>query len=284
MSVKLEDFATKQELFAYLATNEKRLTAEKRFKPTKKYVDFGTVSDTPTKTATTKADGQPLQVSESEEDSIERTIIGNTFGWCDSQMDVLFSGCATKSIKENGAKGKDLIYHLQDHETCMEDRVGYLGDIYEREFSLTDLGLNMAGTTKCLVFDTSVKKYLNESLYYQYRDGKVKQHSIGLQYVKIFMCINDPNQGEFFTNWNKYFQDVINKDTVLASGYFWAVTEIKLFEVSSVLWGSNGLTNTLEPEQKNSEPAQKATQNISQPTVEVTDVVVTDKIKNLKFF
>lgn len=281
MSVKLEDFTTKEDLFNYLATNEKRLTAEKRFRPIKKYVDFGTISNTPTKTATTKAEGQPIQVVENEEDSIERTIIGNTFGWCDSQMDVLFSGCATKSIKENGVKGKDLIYHLQDHETCMEDRVGYLGDIYEREFSLMDLGLNMAGTTKCLCFDTSVKKYLNESLYYQYRDGKVKQHSIGLQYVKIFMCINDSNQGEYFVNWNKYFQDVINKDKVLASGYFWAVTEIKLFEVSSVLWGANELTNTLEPEQKNSEPTLEVTQNISQPTVEVTDV--TSYIKSKKF-
>ncbi len=233
----------------YIRANKKRIIAEKCFK--KKSITCTNVENIyKNKPNATKA---PIEVIEVEEGVYPVSFIGNTFNFCDSQLDVLFSGCATKTVKELGPKGKDLIYHLKNHDDETESRIGYLTDIYEQEFSLNDLGLNMVGNTTCLVFDSDVKQNLCDSSYIQYKDKKVKQHSIGLQYMKIFLCVNDPNDQEHFTNWNKYYQFVINKDVINETGYFWAVTEIKLYEVSFVLWGANELTGVIE-ETKDNEP------------------------------
>lgn len=277
MRVAIPQFKTQPELFDYLRANKKKLIAEKCLKPIKHDSNYGVEKVAVSKSFAQKAK-EPLPVVEIEDGEIAVSVIGNTFNWCDSQMDVLFAGCATKTIKENGVKGKDLIYHLKDHDTCTDDRIGYLTDIYEKEFSLQSLGLNMVGNTTCLVFDSLVKESLAGKLYVQYVDKKVKQHSIGLQYVKIFMCINDPNDSEHFANWNKYFQFVINKDVITSVGYFWAVTEIKLYEISAVLWGANEITPTLEEEQKEIEPTE-VTQK-EEPLVSTHDTIKFIKSKN----
>jgi len=278
MRVAIPIFATQKETFDYLRTNKKKILAEKCLKPIKHDSNHAVHKVAVSKSHAQKATA-PLPVVEIEDGTIEVSIIGNTFNYCDSQMDVLFAGCATKTIKEFGVKGKDLIYHLKDHDTCTDDRIGYLQDIYEKDFALTDLGLNMQGNTTCLVFDSLVKEALCSSLYIQYIDKKVKQHSIGLQYVKIFMCINDPNDSEHFANWNKYFQFVINKEVVTV-GYFWAVTEIKLYEVSAVLWGANEITPTLEETEKEIEPI-NVTQK-KEPLYSTQDTI--NFIKSRKFF
>jgi uncharacterized protein YihD (DUF1040 family) len=278
MKVTIPEFPTQKETFDYLRANKKKLIAEKCLKPIKHDSTFGVHKVSVSKSHAQKATS-PLPVVEIEDGTIEVSIVGNTYNYCDSQMDVLFAGCATKTAKESGPKGKDLIYHLKDHDTCTDDRIGYIQDIYEKDFSLQELGLNMVGNTTCLVFDSLVKEALAGKLYIQYTDKKVKQHSIGLQYVKLFICINDPNDSEHFANWNKYFQFVINKE-VITSGYFWAVTEIKLYEVSAVLWGANEITPTLEETEKEIEPTE-VTQK-QEPLYSTQDTI--NFIKSRKFF
>lgn len=279
MRVAIPTFKTQSETFDYLRANKKKLIAEKCLKPIKHDSNYGVHKVAVSKSHAQKANA-PLPVEEIEDGEIQVSLIGNTYNWCDSQMDVLFAGCATKTAKESGPKGKDLIYHLKDHDTCTDDRIGYIQDIYEKDFSLQELGLNMIGNTTCLVFDSLVKETLAEKLYIQYVDKKVKQHSIGLQYVKIFMCINDPNDSEHFANWNKYFQFVINKEVITSVGYFWAVTEIKLYEVSAVLWGANEITPTLEEKEKEIEPT-GVTQK-EEPLYSTQDSI--NFIKSRKFF
>lgn len=269
MRGKIPAFAEKEQLFDYLRANKKRLIAEKTFKAFKSYSDHGIVKSEQAKQTAQKA-GEPIHVVEVENEEINVSIIGNTYNWCDSQFDVLYAGCATKTIKELGVKGKDLVYHLKNHDVCIDDRVGYLTDIYEKKFLLTDLGLGMVGETTCLVFDSLVKKELCEKTFIQYKDGKIKQHSIGLQYMKIVLCINDTKDAEHYANWIKYFDPIINKDFVIQEGFFWAVTEIKLFEVSVVLWGANEIT-PMNPEKKNTEPT-TVTQDTPQPTNHVTEL------------
>jgi len=213
MRVAIPTFKTQSETFDYLRANKSKIIAEKCLKPIKHISSYPVHRVAVSKSHAQKA-SNPLPIVEIEDGTIDVSIIGNTFYWCDDQLDVLFSGCSTKTVKELGKKGKDLIYHLKDHKTCTDDRIGYLQDIYEKEFALTDLGLQMVGNTTCLVFDSLVKEALSDKLYIQYIDKQVKQHSIGLQYVKIFMCINDPNDSEHFANWNKYFQFVINKEVI----------------------------------------------------------------------
>jgi hypothetical protein len=69
-----------------------------------------------------------------------------------------------------------------------------------------------------------------------------------MRYVKLFLCVNNSENSyqEEYQNWLKYFNFVINKEKVLQDGYFWAITEIKLYEYSAVLWGDNEYTPTLD--------------------------------------
>lgn len=249
--IKIPDNLKGKELFDFLRTNKKRLIAEKTFKKRDKVCDQ-VFSESIAKSI--KATKAVQEVVELTPGSVPVTLIGNTFNWCDSQMDVLFPSCANKTIKELGPKGKDLIYHLKNHDTDVDDRIGYITDIYEQTIALKDLGLDMVGSTVCLLFDSEVRESLCKSSYNQYLDKKVKQHSIGLRYVKIILCINDSNDAEHFKNWNQYYQFILNKPAVDSVGYFWAVTEIKLYEVSFVLWGANELSGVIEDNEDKSEP------------------------------
>lgn len=178
-----------------------------------------------------------------------------------------------------GPKGKDLIYHLKNHDTDTESRIGYLSDIYEEVIALTDLGLNMVGSTTCLMFDTEVIQVLCENSYQQYLDKKVKQHSIGLRYVKLVLCINDSSDAEHFKNWNQYYQFVLNKNVIDEAGYFWAVTEIQLYEVSFVLWGANEITPCMDMEEdKSNEPLEDTQEKQEEPIIEIT-IPKTEEVK-----
>lgn len=123
--------------------------------------------------------------------------------------------------------------------------MGDVVDIYSQTISLTELGLSKSGTTEVLVFETDIRKDYNEKVYYKYLKGKVKQHSIGLQYIKLGLAINDDEDTAHYELWNKYIDQVINREMVEQHGYFWVVHEIKLLENSAVLFGSNELTPTL---------------------------------------
>ena len=45
--------------------------------------------------------------------------------------------------------------------------------------------------------------------------------------------------------WDKYINQVINRDASEEQGYFWAVTEAKVIEGSAVVMGSNYATPTI---------------------------------------
>lgn len=267
-----------KELFDFLRTNKKRLIAEKTFKKRDKVCDQS-FSESLSKSI--KASKAATEVIEVTPGVLPVTLIGNTFNWCDSQMDVLFPSCANKTIKELGPKGKDLIYHLKNHDTDVDDRIGYITDIYEQTIALTDLGLDMVGSTTCLLFDSEVRESLCKSSYNQYLDKKVKQHSIGLRYVKLILCINDSNDAEHFKNWNQYYQYILNKYAVDSVGYFWAVTEIKLYEVSFVLWGANELSGVIEDNEEKSEPA-STTQKQEEPPKSTQKRSVSEMIASKK--
>ena len=83
----------------------------------------------------------------------------------------------------------------------------------------------------------------------KYKQGKVKNHSVGMQYVSIKMAINDERYTEEKATWDKYIEMIANKSDAEAQGYFWAVTEAKVIEGSAVIRGSNYATPTQSVEQ-----------------------------------
>ncbi len=80
----------------------------------------------------------------------------------------------------------------------------------------------------------------------QYKEGRINQHSIGLQYLDLELAINDEESEKEFDFWNKYFDQIINKEKAEELGFFWVVKEIRLLENSAVLFGSNEITPTLD--------------------------------------
>ena len=187
---------------------------------------------------TTKAD-----VNTPDSDSeIYRTIVGNTYGFMDSHDDVHFKGIFSKSIKENGTK----VLHLHDHVHELAAKVGTPLEVYEKEVSWADVGLKTGGMTTALLMDTRIEKERNPNIFKDYLNGSINQHSVGMQYVKIDLAVNDPEEEEEYATWNKYKDEVINIEKAEEQGFFWAVTEAKLIEISCVIAGSNELTPTLE--------------------------------------
>ena len=237
---------TQKEMFAFLKANKQELIKQKSAFPVKSDSNsFPYQISRSTKKSFAKKDIQ--QVEEVDLGQMDIVAIGNSANWIDSQMDMLLPDCWKKTIKESGPSGKDRIYHLRDHKQETSGVIGKPASLYSKDYALADLGLDgYYGSTQCLVMESIVMQSLNEKCFTLYSEKMINQHSIGMQYIKLDLAINDANSPAEFDVWNKYFAQVINKDVATSAGYFWVVYEIKLLEVSAVLWGSNELTPCIE--------------------------------------
>ena len=185
---------------------------------------------------------------------LRRTIIGNTYNWLDSHGDVHVKNTFKKSIDER----QDKIWHLHDHIQQRDAQIGKALKVYEKQVMWTDLGVNKVGTTTVVAMDTKILKDYNPMMFTQYKEGDVDQHSVGMYYVKVELAVNDAEEIEEHKVWNEYINDIGNKELAEENGYFWAVKEAKLIEISAVLEGSNTLTPTIEA--KDIEPSLEDTQ------------------------
>ena len=254
--LKLPEFKSTEEAFKYLRENHDEIIAQKCAFPVKAEIcDLGCDSIEMSKSNfANKSSFIPDEIKTSEDDSLSDEEVkvkafANVSGWCDSHMDVLMRDSAKKTIKDKGASNKQLIYHLKNHGRGTDDIIGK-----NVKLSLEDVDLKKykiksdIKTAQAIVGESVVSKKYDEKCFYLYQDGEIKQHSIGLMYVKIFFCMNsDAEEDEQYKkNWDKYYSEVINKEKVDERGYFWAVTQIRLLEYSAVLWGSNELSVTEE--------------------------------------
>ncbi|NRA92151.1 MAG: hypothetical protein HRU26_05605 [Psychroserpens sp.] len=180
-------------------------------------------------------------VYSNSENKLERTIIGNTYLWMDSHDDVHAKGCFSKSIKER----QDKIFHLHDHEFKLTSKVGEPINIYEKDVSWKDLGVNESGVTMALHMDSEILKEYNAQIFNAYKDNGIDQHSVGMQYVKIDLAVNDEDYEDEYKLWQDNIDKLGNPEQAEEKGFFWLVREAKLIEISAVLLGSNELTPTL---------------------------------------
>jgi hypothetical protein len=245
MKIVIDDNLQGKELFKFLVENKSQLIAQKKALPKKCDPIGGLPSffNIKGKEAIKTNIGEiPMDAS-----TVRSEIVANAAWWMDSQKDVLLSDCWAKTIADGNGR-----LHLKDHNYELDSEVGDVADIYSKNISLTELGLNKAGFTQCLIYLSDVQKAYDEKTFIKYKTGKVNQHSIGLMYGRIQLAVNDEEYKDEFATWNKYFDRIINGDEALASGYFFAVPEIKLIEVSAVVAGANRLTPTLYVGAKNS--------------------------------
>ena len=185
----------------------------------------------------------------------------NTTNIIDSHMDCHINGIWSKSVKET-----KLLYWLQEHnmnfKSIIADSVNENLKASVESVSWSSIGYDYPGTTEALMFESAISKGRNEFMFNQYKNGYVLNHSVGMRYVKLYLCVNsdDAEYSAEKDNWNKYFPVVVNKEVAEDKGFFWAVTEAKAIEGSAVVKGSNQATPTISVETKNIEPLLDNTQ------------------------
>ena len=197
-------------------------------------------------------------VFKNNDTSLERTIVGNTYLWMDSHDDVHAKGCFSKSIKENKS-----IFHLHDHEFKITSKVGEAKKTYESEIAWKDLGVEKSGITEALFMDTEIFKDYNAQIFNEYKSNRINQHSVGMQYVKIDLAVNDEEYETEYKVWQDNIDTLGNSDKATEKGFFWLVREAKLIEISAVLAGSNELTPTMREDKPE---AVKNTSEIEEPS------------------
>lgn len=170
-------------------------------------------------------------------------IAGNTTYLYDSHGDVHINDLWKRTLKASNYK-----IHLQEHKREFDKVISGDAKAYVKTMSWKDLGAPYEGDTQVLLADSLVKKNRNPLMFEQYKNGWVNNHSVGMQYVDFVICINSEEKWatEEKTNWDKYYPLIANKEDVDKYGYFWAILEAKLFEISAVLFGSNFITPTIE--------------------------------------
>lgn len=236
MKLNLPEFKEQKELIDFLIKNKLELIDLK--KSAIKYADsFGGL---------VQASGlvsKALDNSQDTADTIYRTLVGNTYNWMDSHDDVHLNNVFGQSIKDRNGR----IWHRHDHVNQLTAKVGKFSNVYEQVVNWTDLGVNKVGQTMALLGDSAIKRNYNQLIFDSYKDNEIDQHSVGMQYVKIQLAVNNPDNKEEFEVWNKYIGLIGNQEKALEKGYFWAVKEAKLIEISCVTEGSNEITGMYNP-------------------------------------
>lgn len=237
------EFATKKELFKFMSDNHDKLIAQK--KAVKKEVDCA-VAVRPVfvidpKTSINKQINGVLDIPNM--DSLKVVCVINTTNFLDSHMDVHIPGLWTKSLQDN-----KMIMHLQEHNMQFNKIISDGDNLkaYTKRFKWSELGFTYPGETEALMFDSEILKSRNPYMLQQYANGWVKNHSVGMYYVKTDMAINDEEMPNYYEAWQKYYPMIANPDMADERGYFYYVLEAKCVEGSAVPIGSNIATPTLD--------------------------------------
>ena len=238
---------TREEEIKYIFTN-KELISSKKKNAIKRgdIIAFGPISEENTNKEVSKAG---IDLSSMDMDTLRAKLVINTTNVIDSHMDCHIQGLWTKTLSESKT-----LYLLQEHEMefdkIISDSVNDNLVATAETISWKKLGYPYNGKTEALIFDVQIKKDVNEYMFNLYKKGRVLNHSVGMRYVKMFLCI-DSDEAYYSSekaNWDKYYTQVMNKEIADEKGYFWAVTEAKVIEGSAVVKGSNEFTPVMEIE------------------------------------
>lgn len=152
-------------------------------------------------------------IKDLDDEKRQVAIYLSTFDDMDSDYDVIKKGAFKKSIKERGvgSKSNRKIAFLRYHD--WEKPIGKFVTLEEDDkglFAVGELGTSTLG----------------QDAWADYKDGIIREHSIGFQYV----------DGK-----SKWIED-----KSMDSGGYFEIKEVKLWEGSAVTFGSNEYTNVVD--------------------------------------
>lgn len=236
-----KEFSNKEELFKALRENKNTLIAQKKM--VTKFAD-AVISYVELDKKQSEAIKEDNSTNE-DVSKLKAKLVINTTNLMDSHSDVHFKGIWNKSVKEQ----KNILL-LQEHQMKFNSIISDNVQASVKKMSWNKLGYDFEGDTEALIFDSDIEKERNEFMFKQYSKGYVKEHSVGMRYVKLDLAINSESKYDVEEKavWDKYIDEIANKEVAEAQGYFWAVTEAKIIEGSAVVKGSNYATPTISIE------------------------------------
>lgn len=263
MKQSIPKFKSIKELHKFLKDNKDTLIAEKMMQtkfadPVNGLIDFFDITNGTTRKVMTFKDDSVEMGDAPERDKLKVVVVINSTNIIDSCWDMHIPSIWKKSISEN-KNIKFLKEHNMGFDYILADKENL--KVYTKSLKWSELGLSYKGVTECLIFDATIKNKRSksaESMIEHYANGDVDQHSVGMRYVSLEMCINSDEK--YYRDekeaWEKYYPMAVNPEVADEYGFFYAVTQAKVIEGSAVVLGANSATPTLLVEE--SEP-QKST-------------------------
>lgn len=244
----MAEFENKAEELAYMRKNKSLIIARKTNGIIKGEAVSYAIGRVNEKGETIKATAENIE-DLLESDTLKVEVVINTTNIQDSHRDVHIKGIWDKSIKE-----QKILYLLQEHKMEFDKIISDEVKAVLRNYKWVDLGYPYNGKTQALVFKATIRKDRNPYMFEQYAKGYVKNHSVGMRYMKLALASPDERYPDEVAIWDKYINQIANKEDVEEIGYFWAIIEAKIIEGSAVPLGSNSATPTLTVSSKSSEP------------------------------
>jgi len=268
-----KSFATKDEMIKELVDNKASIIAVKKMETKQADAVVFVAPSTTIKGETIKADSVDLTAI----NEIKASLVINTTNLMDSHSDVHMKGIWKKSVKE----AKNIVL-LQEHVMKFDHIISDNVTASVKEMSWAELGVNYKGTTEALIFDTTISKARNEFMFMQYAKGYVKNHSVGMKYLQLELAVDSESKWyvEEKEVWDKYINEVANKEDAIQQGYFWVVTEAKIIEGSAVVKGSNYVTPVLSASSKNIEPDLSTQPNEPLKSTQVNNAIDWQQVVN----
>jgi hypothetical protein len=273
-----QSFETQDEMFKAIADNMESILIVRKnaFKETDGLTFY--YIDEIKEDSVTKANN-PVNTPDLTELKVK--VVMNTIGLLDSHGDVHIKDMWKRSLSHSDRK-----LHLQEHKRDFDKVIADDSLAYVSTLSWKTLGAPYEGSTQALIFESVVKQTRNKEMFNQYKNGWVKNHSVGMQYSDIRYCMNSELDWakEYKANWDKYYPMIANKEDADKRGYFTAVLEAKLVEGSAVLFGSNWISPTLDNNMKNDPESPSDKNETVDPSKDTQQPDEQKQLVNLNFY
>lgn len=241
-------FATKQDLFAALRNNLKKIIAVKTSEiydsHKKGVVDVSFISED----VYSRFGGSAEKAGPHMKDGYVYPII-NTTRYMDGHDDVHFDGTFVRSAKEQNGK----LYYVADHEIKIGSIIAWPEDVnvMVKQIPWSFVNKSYEGTTEALIYEIDKKKIVHDKAYEIIREKRPVQNSVRMQYISIKMGMNSDRleDKEYKAYFDLRIKDIVNAEVANEKGYFFGVEEAKIVkEGSMVILGSNDATSIRQKE------------------------------------
>lgn len=242
MILDASKFENKSTLLKYIYANKSKIiTAKKSIIKESRSI----ITDSTPKMLNVNKAFNLKELDEDTENVITRRLVINTTNIFDSHKDLHLPKMWNKSLKENFRR-----QHLREHKGGLENVISSDSDLqaYTIDTTFNELGFDLKGNTQALVYESKIRKERNEFMFNQYKNNWIKEHSVGMIYVKMEVCLDDNDSKDEYANYKKYIEMGVNPEAIEKDGYFFAILEAKEREGSAVREGSNYVTPILDIE------------------------------------